>query len=311
MPQQREESVDTALIFEGSSSVGSTPTNSFNPRYNVSPVHDFQPRTIPPINLNLLQLPFTPIQSNRPLSVSPEALHDVPTNQQMHSQRSELKRNNPDTNLFESDDESILDLDTEPEYAEGNIQTVFPENPSMKKTLAVKDKKASSGRQQLLAKGKVGRVTKVLRPLNNDNKASGKKASKSTIPIDPVLLDPLPSSPILSGNDSDNDDDDYRPSPIPSAWIAPKKLKLNRTRGKPYHAGKQEQNVKAQSKYRNKVKLRADMMRDCLKRIFAEPAKAKALRKIQADFLSAIKDVDSTWADENFPEKATNRKLAK
>ncbi|WWC91798.1 uncharacterized protein L201_006745 [Kwoniella dendrophila CBS 6074] len=85
---------------------------------------------------------------------------------------------------------------------------------------------------------------------------------------------------------------------------------INKARGIPYHAGRQEQNVRAQSKYRNKVKARSDKMLCYLRRLFfAFEGKTSTLKTLKyrceglkKEFLKEMKDLDEPFVNQKFRE---------
>ncbi|WWC94984.1 hypothetical protein V866_001836 [Kwoniella sp. B9012] len=76
----------------------------------------------------------------------------------------------------------------------------------------------------------------------------------------------------------------------------PKERKLNKTRNRFYHPGRQEQNVRAQSKYRNKIKARSDLVLEFVQEIFHKVRNTPAAKKL----IKKLEELDPTFAEERF-----------
>ncbi|WVQ66880.1 uncharacterized protein L199_005071 [Kwoniella botswanensis] len=76
----------------------------------------------------------------------------------------------------------------------------------------------------------------------------------------------------------------------------PKERQLNKTRNRFYHPGRQEQNVRAQSKYRNKIKARSDLVLEFAQEIFPKVRKTPSAKKL----LAKLRDLDHAFATEKF-----------
>ncbi|OCF77415.1 hypothetical protein I204_01403 [Kwoniella mangroviensis CBS 8886] len=72
--------------------------------------------------------------------------------------------------------------------------------------------------------------------------------------------------------------------------------KLNKARNQLYHSGRQEQNVRAQSKYRNKIKARSDLVLEFAQEIFPKVRNTPAAKKM----MKKLEELDHNFAEEKF-----------
>ncbi|WWD03758.1 hypothetical protein V865_001814 [Kwoniella europaea PYCC6329] len=77
---------------------------------------------------------------------------------------------------------------------------------------------------------------------------------------------------------------------------APENRKMNKARNQLYHPGRQEQNVRAQSKYRNKIKARSDLILEFAQEIFPKVRNTPSAKKL----LAKLRDLDHAFAIEKF-----------
>ncbi|WVW86278.1 hypothetical protein I302_108320 [Kwoniella bestiolae CBS 10118] len=135
---------------------------------------------------------------------------------------------------------------------------------------------------------------------------------------DDEVTSPLPpkkNSKKKRSRSEDEDDDDWgkaKKSHKKKAKHTPddiplKDRKINKARNQFYHPGRQEQNVRAQSRYRNKIKARGDLVLCYFKKVLEEKRKSKSAKSfkdsvglLEKEFLMHMKDLDASFAQAEF-----------